>query len=211
MSVTAIQKRKDGTLPLRERYWLDWLELVYGTVEVLLTIAITVLIVYELFYAKHQDELASRAPKISFSQNTAVFQVVPRDIDQNPIKFDMPETGLIYNGGSAALMNGSVVAYTDQQDVTITCTEKTASCRPHFEPGIIGRGVDFDIASPLAVHRGVQIKFTVSYMSNHKPFKVRLALTGDNIEPSTLTDLGFGPVDVTPNTADATGRQKPSK
>jgi hypothetical protein len=82
------------------------------------------------------------------------------------------------------------VAFTDQQDVKITCVEKTVPCKPHFEPGHVLPGVDFDFGT-LAVHRGVQIKFSVTYMSNHNPFKVRLSVSGDNIEDSKLTDLTF--------------------
>lgn len=159
--------------------------------EVVLTITITVLIVYELFYARHQDQLASRAPEITFSQNSISFQIVPRDIDEHPIELVTPEVGTIFNQGHAALLNGSVVAYTDQQDVKIACTENINGCRKHFEPGYAFPGVDFDLGA-LAVRRGIQIKFTVAYMSNHAPFKIRLSVSGDNIELYKITDLDFG-------------------
>jgi hypothetical protein len=175
---------------IRKRDFIDWVEFGIAILEVLLTITITILIVYELFYARHQDELASRAPQITLSQNSFSIQVVPPDIKERPMELVTPEVGLIYNGGHAALVNGSVTAFTDQQDVKIACTDNATGCRTHFEPGYAFPGVDFDLGT-LAVHRGAQIKFTVVHMSNHKPFKVRLSVSGDNIEPYKVTDLPF--------------------
>ena len=156
--------------------------------EVALTITITILIVYELFYAKHLDTLASRAPELSFTQGSTSVNVVPRNSEEHPKKLDTPEVGVVFNQGHAALLNGSVVVFTYEQDVKITCTENTVSCRTHFQPGYTFPGVDFDLGN-LAVSRGVQIKFTVSYMSNRKPFKVLLMVSGDNIESTKITDL----------------------
>jgi hypothetical protein len=177
---------------LNKRDWIEWLEFGAGMVEVALTIFITVLIVYEVFYAKHQDELASRAPLIKFTQDTFSIRVVPPDITEHPMEFADPEVGVIFNDGHAALINGSLTAFTDQQDVKITCAENTPSCKTHYEPGYSVRGVDFDLGT-LAVSRGAQIKFTVTYMSSHKPFKVRLSVSGDNIEQYKVTDLSFDP------------------
>jgi hypothetical protein len=175
---------------IKQRDCIEWVEFGIGLLEVALTITITILIVYEFFYAKHEDELASRAPEIRFSQNTFSVQVVPREIIQHPMELVTPEIGIVFNQGHAALINGSVVAFTDQQDVKITCTEQTTVCKTHFEPGYVLPGVDFDLGT-LAVRRGAQIKFTVAYMSNHKPFKVRLSVSGDNIELYKITDLPF--------------------
>jgi hypothetical protein len=175
---------------LKPRDWIEWLEFGAGMAEVALTIFITVLIVYEVFYAKHQDELASRAPEIAFSQDSLSIGISPPDIREHPIEFVTPETGVIYNKGHVALLNGSVVAFTDQPDVKITCVEGTTPCKTHFEPAYAYRGVNFDFGT-LGVHRGVQIKFSVAYQSNHKPFKVRLSVSGDNIEDSKVTDLNF--------------------
>jgi hypothetical protein len=175
---------------LKPRDWIEWLEFGVSMLEGVLTIVITVLIVYELFYAKRLDKLASRAPDIAFTQDSATIGIVPLNIREQPMQIVTPETGVIYNKGRIALLNGSVVAFTDQQDVKITCVEGTTPCKEHFEPGYSYRGVDFDF-STLAVHRGVQIKFSVAYMSNHKPFKVRLFVSGDNIEDSKVTDLSF--------------------
>ncbi len=185
LPTTTKRKRR-----LERRDWIEWLEFGAGMLEVALTILITILIVYELFYAKHQDELASRAPEITFSQNSVSVQIVPHDIQEHPMEFVTPGVGIIYNKGHAALLNGSVVAFSDQQDVKITCVEGTTPCKAHFEPAYAYPGVDFDFGT-LAVHRGVQIKFSVAYQSNHKPFKVRLSVSGDNIEDSKLTDLNF--------------------
>jgi hypothetical protein len=187
---------------IRKRDCLEWVEFGAAMLEVLLTIIITVLIVYELFYAKHQDELASRAPAISFSQNSFSVQSVPLDIREHPIEFVTPEVGIVFNGGHAALLNGNVTAYTDQQDIKITCTENTSMCKTHIEPGYIFPGLDFDLGTTLAVSRGVQIKFNVAYMSNHKPFKVRLKVSGDNIESAKLTDLVLDPTMLPPPPAE---------
>jgi hypothetical protein len=185
---------------LRRRDCIDWIEFGVSGLEAVLTVVITILIVYELFYSKHQDELASRAPAITFSQNSVSIQVVPLDIIEHPRELIEPEEGLIYNGGKAALLNGSVVAFTDQQDVKISCADGKTPCKQHMEPGYVFSGVDFDFGT-LAVHRGVPIKFSVTYMSNHKPFKVRLSVSGDNIGDSKVADL----------TIDPTMRPPPSK
>lgn len=177
---------------IKERDCLEWIEFGAAMLEVALTITITILIVYELFYARHQDWMASRAPEITFYQNSLPFVVLPRDIDLPPREFVISEIGIIFNQGHAALLNGSVVAFTDQQDVKITCAEKTVPCRTHYEPGLVFPGVDFDFGT-LAVRRGVEIKFALAYMSTHKPFKVRISVSGDNIEPSKLADLQIGP------------------
>jgi hypothetical protein len=145
-------------------------------------------------------EILSRAPAITFSQNSASIHIVPQDIDEHPMEFVTPEEGLIYNGGKAALLNGNVVAFTDQQDVKISCADGKTSCKQHMEPGYVFPGVDFDFGT-LAVHRGVPIKFLVMYMSNHKPFKVRLSVSGDNIEDSKVTDLTIDPTMLPPPSA----------
>ena len=186
----AFRVEKKNRLKPRDR--IEWVEFGVSILEVALTVTITILIVYELFYAKHQDELASRAPAISFSQNSFSIQVVPLDINEHPRELVGPEEGLIYNGGKAALLNGSVVAFTDQQDVKISCADGKTPCKQHMEPGYVFPGVDFDFGT-LAVHRGVPIKFSVTYMSNHKPFKVRLSVSGDNIEDSKVADLTIDP------------------
>jgi hypothetical protein len=141
---------------------------------------------------QQQLDLASRAPVITFSNNSSTIQVVPLDIIEHPRELVGPEEGLIYNGGKAALMNGSVVAFTDQQDVKISCADGKTPCKQHMEPGYVFPGVDFDFGT-LAVHRGVPIKFSVSYMSNHKPFIVRLSVSGDNIEDSKVADITIDP------------------
>jgi hypothetical protein len=102
---------------LKHRDWIEWLEFGVSMLEGALTIVITFLIVYELFYAKRLDELASRAPEIAFTQDSPAIGIVPPDIREHPIEFVTPETGVIYNKGHAALLNGSVVAFTDQQDI----------------------------------------------------------------------------------------------
>jgi hypothetical protein len=96
---TPVQIQATTERRLKHRDWIEWLEFGAGMGEVALTVFITVLIVYEVFYAKHQDELASRAPAISFSQNTFSVNVVPRNIHEQPIELVTPEIGLIYNGG----------------------------------------------------------------------------------------------------------------
>jgi hypothetical protein len=142
-------------------------------------------------------QILSRAPAITFSQNSFSIQVVPPDIIEHPRELVEPEEGLIYNGGKAALLNGSVVAFTDQQDVKISCADGKTPCKQHMEPGYAIPGVDFDFGT-LAVHRGVPIKFLVTYMSNHKPFKIRLSVSGDNIEDSKVTDLTIDPTMLPP-------------
>jgi hypothetical protein len=90
------------------------------------------------------------------------------------------------------LLNGNVVAFTDQQDVKISCADGKTPCKQHVEPGYVFPGVDFDFGT-LAVHRGVPVKFSVAYMSNHKPFKIRLSVSGDNIEDSKVADITIDP------------------
>jgi hypothetical protein len=133
-------------------------------------------------------QILARAPAITFSQNSVAIQIVSQGINERPRELVSPEEGLIYNGGHAALLNGSVVAFTDQQDVKISCADGKTPCKQHMEPGYVFPGVDFDFGT-LAVHRGVPIKFSVTYMSNHKPFKVRLSVSGDNLEDSKVTDM----------------------
>jgi hypothetical protein len=142
-------------------------------------------------------QILSRAPAITFSQNSFSIQVLPLDIIEHPRELVEPEEGLIYNGGKAALLNGSVIAFTDQQDVKISCADGKTPCKQHAEPGYVFPGVDFDFGT-LAVHRGMPIKFLVTYMSNHKPFKVRLSVSGDNIEGSKVTDLTIDPTMLPP-------------
>jgi hypothetical protein len=176
-----------------ERDWIDWTEFCFGFIEVCLTVFITWMIWKEVGFGKHQEEIVSRAPKMSLSTDTVSVGIVPLDIRERPIELTDDEAVAINNNGTAALQNGTLVIYADATDAKIPCPPNTPACKAHYEPTSPIKGIDLDLGR-IGVRGASHLKFQVSYMSSHKPFKLHFMVGGDNMTPE---DIGTIPIDPT--------------
>jgi hypothetical protein len=176
----------------KDRDWIDWTEFVFAFIEVCLTVLITWMIWTEVGFGKHQEEVISRAPKMFLSTDALSLGPVPLDIREHPIQLTDSEAVAISNIGTAALQNGTLVIYTDATDAKIPCPPNTPTCKTHYEPTSPITGIDLDLGR-IGARGATHLKFQVSYISSHKPFKLHFMVGGDNMTPEDIGTISIDP------------------